>query len=360
MMKNAKKIIIFILPDLESGGAERIVTTLANHLPREIFEPKIMLLRKTGSYLKLLKEDIEVIDLNISRIRQSLLPIFKEIKKRKPEIVFSGFGEVNAYLAPFIPLFRKTQFFARETNVVTEHVTRPEIKLFYKFYNNYHKIICQSDDMKKDLLENWNIKKEKLVKINNPVDFQAIDQLLEAQEKPESYSSEYKNVVAVGNLAVRKGFDNLLKVFSYLKDEKILLHILGEGAEKENLLQMKEDLGLSQVIFHGKKENPYPYLKFADLFILSSRYEGFPNVLLEAGACGTFALANDCPGGIREIIQKGINGEIEKIENHEVFASKIIEVFGETHHSQEIRNAIESRFSKEIIMKQYEEVLGQL
>ncbi|MBS1573105.1 MAG: glycosyltransferase [Bacteroidetes bacterium] len=360
MTINKKKTIIFILPDLESGGAERIVTTIANHLSREKFVPKILLLRKEGAYITLLKDDVEIIDLKVKRIRQSIFPILGVIKKYKPSIVFSGFGEVNAYLAPFIPLFRKTKFIARETNVVTEHVTRPEIKFFYKFYNNYHKIICQSDDMKKDLLEKWNIKPKKIIKINNPVDFQAIDKHLGNQEKPESYGSEYKNVVAVGNLAVRKGFDNLLKVFSYLKDEKILLHILGDGVEKENLLQMKENLGLSQIIFHGKKENPYPYLKFADLFVLSSRYEGFPNVLLEAGACGTFALANDCPGGIREIVQKGINGEIEKIENHEVFAKNIIEILNKKHYSQEIRNAIESRFSKEIIMEKYEEVLDEL
>lgn len=360
MTINKKKTIIFILPDLESGGAERIVTTIANHLSREKFVPKILLLRKEGAYITLLKDDVEIIDLKVKRIRQSIFPILGVIKKYKPSIVFSGFGEVNAYLAPFIPLFRKTKFIARETNVVTEHVTRPEIKFFYKFYNNYHKIICQSDDMKKDLLEKWNIKPKKIIKINNPVDFQAIDKHLGNQEKPESYGSEYKNVVAVGNLAVRKGFDNLLKVFSYLKDEKILLHILGDGVEKENLLQMKENLGLSQIIFHGKKENPYPYLKFADLFVLSSRYEGFPNVLLEAGACGTFALANDCPGGIREIVQKGINGEIEKIEKHEVFAKNIIEILGETHHDKNIRNAIESRFSKEIIMEKYEEVLDEL
>lgn len=76
------------------------------------------------------------------------------------------------------------------------------------------------------------------------------------------------------------------------------------------------------MIFHGVQKNPYPFLKFAGLFILSSRYEGFPNVLLEAGACGTYSLANNCKGGINEIIQPKINGEISDIENHEEFAKK--------------------------------------
>lgn len=356
-----KKIsVIFILPDLETGGAERIVTTIANHLSRDRFEPKILLLRKQGGYLNFLKKDVEIIDINTERIRHSLKPILGEIYRRKPDIVFSGFGEVNAYLSLFIKLFPRTKFIARETNVVTQHVTRKEIKFFYNFYNNYQRIIAQSDDMMKDLVDNFHIKKKKIVKINNPVDFDFIDEKLRTSLKPEVYKYNYKNVVAIGNLSARKGFDNLLKVFSRLKNENIMLHILGDGKDKDVLLQMKEFLGLKNVIFHGRQENPYQFLKYADLFILSSRYEGFPNVLLEAGACGTYSLANNCPGGINEIIQHNINGEIGNIENYEDFAQQIIKVMHENYNRDAIKNSIKSRFSKNIILNEYEKVLLDL
>ncbi|WP_226064662.1 glycosyltransferase [Kaistella polysaccharea] len=356
-----KKIsILFILPDLETGGAERIVTTIANHLPRSTFEPKIMLLRKEGGYLEFLKDDVEVIDLKTPRIRHSLKPILKEIRKRKPDIVLSGFGEVNAYLALFIKFFPKIKFIARETNVVSQHVTRKEIRFFYNFYNNYDKIICQSDDMQNDLIENFKIRKENLIKINNPVDFDFINEKLANSEKPETFKDDFKNTVAIGNLSSRKGFDNLLKVFSHLKNENILLHILGDGRDKDFLHQMKKDLGLENVIFHGQHKNPYQFLKFADLFILSSRYEGFPNVLLEAGACGTYSLANNCPGGITEIIQPGINGEIYIIENHQEFSSKILSILKETHDSEAIKNSISSRFSKDFILKKYEDLFENI
>lgn len=355
-----KQSIIFILPDLETGGAERIVITLANHLPREKFEPKIMLLRKEGGYLQYVKDDVEIIDLNTERIRHSIRPILKEIRKRKPDIVFSGFGEVNAYLSLFIKLFPKTKFIARETNVVSEHVTRKEIRFFYKFYNSYKSIICQSDDMAQDLLKNFEIKSNKIVKINNPVDFDFIDEKLKVSHRPESFKTNFKNVVAIGNLSSRKGFDNLLKVFSRLKNENILLHILGDGRDKDMLHEMKNLLGLKHVIFHGRQENPYEFLKFADLFVLSSRYEGFPNVLLEAGACGTYALANNCPGGINEIIQENINGEVSEIENYDEFAQEILRILKQEHDANAIRNSILSRFSKDIIMKKYEEVLENL
>ena len=359
--KSMKKIsIIFILPDLETGGAERIVTTIANHLPREQFEPKILLLRKEESYLEFLKDDVEIIDIKTPRIRHSLKPILNEIRKRKPDIVFSGFGEVNAYLALFIKFFPKIKFIARETNVVSKHVTRKEIRFFYKFYNNYDKIICQSNDMQNDLIENFNIKKEKLIKINNPVDVEFINEKLAISEKPETFKDDCKNVVAIGNLSSRKGFDNLLKVFSHLKDEKILLHILGDGRDKDLLHQMKTDLGLENVIFHGQQKNPYQFLKFADLFILSSRYEGFPNVLLEAGACGIYSLANNCQGGITEIIEPGINGEISNIENDQEFADKILKIVIERHDKDTIKNSISSRFSTEIILEIYIEMLTGL
>lgn len=355
-----KKSILFILPDLNAGGAERIVTTIANHLPREKFSPSILLLRKEGLYLDFLKNDVEIIDIKTSRIRHSLKPILQQIRKRKPNIVFSGFGEVNAYLSLFIKFFPKIKFIARETNVVSQHITRKEIRFFYKFYNNYDKIICQSDDMKNDLVENFKIKKEKLIKINNPVDFSFIEEKLENSVKPESFKSDYKNVVAIGNLSSRKGFDNLLKVFEKIKQHKVLLHILGDGRDKELLHEMKQNLGLENVIFHGVQKNPYPFLKFADLFVLSSRYEGFPNVLLEAGACGTYALANNCKGGINEIIQPKINGEISDIENHEEFAQKILEILEQSHDSEAIKNSIQSRFSKEIILEKYFEVFEKI
>lgn len=355
-----KKSIIFILPDLETGGAERIVTTIANHLPRDQFSPSILLLRKEGAYLDFLKSDIEVIDIKTPRIRHSLKPILLEIRKRKPDIVFSGFGEVNAYLSLFTKLFPNTKFIARETNIVSQHVTRKEIRFFYKFYNGYDKIIAQSQDMAQDLIMNFGIKKNKLVKINNPVDLDFIEEKLKLSERPAAFSHHHKNVVAIGNLSARKGFDNLLKVFSRLKNQNILLHILGDGKDREMLLQMKNLLGLDHVIFHGKQNNPYQYLKYADLFILSSRYEGFPNVLLEAGVCGVYSLANNCPGGINEIILDQINGETANIEDYDDFADKIKHTVYKNNQKENIKESIKSRFSKEIILKKYENLLLNL
>lgn len=354
---NMKKIY-FLLPGLGFGGAERVIFTLCNELDRKKFKPTLVVFNKEGMPLEFLKPDVKVINLNINRIRYALFPLIQLLRKDKPDIVFGGWGEVSAYLSPIIPFFRKIKFVARETNVVSEHVQRKVIRMFYKFYNNFDKIIAQSDDMQKDLIENFNIKSHKLVKINNPVDVDWIQNQMEIEDV--EFSEEFSNVVAIGNLSERKGFDLLLNVFSYLKEEKIKLHILGDGADKEKLFQLKNELGLEKVEFLGIKENPFPYLKAADLFVLSSRYEGFPNVLLEAGACGTYALANDCLGGINEIIQEGINGEILPIENAEQFAKKVKELCSQSFESKLIQNSIASRYSKEIILEQYDKELSEI
>lgn len=353
------KTILFILPDLNQGGAERVITTLCNELDRSKFCPKLVLFKKEGYYLNLLKDDVEIIELGISRIRYSIFKIVPLILKLKPEIVFTGWGEISAFLSPLISIFPKTKFIARETNVVSEHVTRKEILFFYRFYNNFDQIIAQSNDMKNDLVKNFRISENKIVKINNPVDFDLINQML-SQEINVDLDKSYKNIVSIGNLSPRKGFDLLLNVMKELKDEKIHLSILGDGAFKEELLSQKQALDLDNVTFKGKVSNPFVYLKEADLFILSSRYEGFPNVLLEAGACGTYSLANNCPGGIDEIIQDHINGEIASIQDSKVFAEKIKQILNQSKDKERIVESIYSRFSKEKIIQHYENIFEQI
>ena len=348
-----KKSIAFILPDLNKGGAEKITTLLANELVSTTdFMVYLILMRKEGPLLEELSKNVTIINLGVTRIRQSMVKILQTIIKYKFNLVFCGYGEVNAFLSPFIPFFRKTRFIARETNIVSQHVTRKEILFFYRFYNNYSTIIAQSNDMEHDLIKNLGIKQEKIVKINNPIDLEKIDFQL-AQNQEICFDSTQKNVVAVGNLSYRKGFDNLLKVFSYLKNESIHLHIIGDGPQKEEFLALKEKLGLNKVHFLGLKTNPYPFMQQADLFVLSSRYEGFPNVLLEAGACGTYVLANHCKGGINEIILDKINGEIASIENHKEFAEKIKEILSINKNESAIKKSISDRYSKEIILKKY-------
>ncbi len=354
-----RKSIAFILPNMHQGGAERIVLNLLQQLENSNYDCYLILLQKEGYYLEMLPDSVKLIDLKTARIRNSVFKILKTIRKIKPELVFSGYGEVNALLSPFLKKWNSSQYIARETNVVSEHVTRPEIRFFYRFYNAYDAVVAQSEDMKTDLEQNWNVKPEKIVKIHNPVNTAFIQEKSEAFY-PEEFQGENKKVVAMGNVSYRKGFDHLLSVFMHLKNEPIDLFIIGEGPQMTEFQNFKEVNELSQVYFVGLKDNPFPYLKNADLFVLSSRYEGFPNVLLEAGACGTYSLANDCKGGINEIIVSGVNGEIQSIENTKKFAQEIKRLVHIPFDSRIIQESIESRFQQDKIFQKYLSLFNHL
>lgn len=342
------------------GGAEKIIHTLINHLDHDRYEVTLILFENQGDLMTTLDKRAKIKILYVNKIRYNLFKLLPYLYKHKPDIVFTGWGEVSAYLAPFIPLFPKIKFIGRETNIVSQHVRRKEILFFYKFYKNFHKIITQSEDMKKDLIDHFKMPASKLILINNPVDFEEIDRKLVNAVFPKEFNQTEKNVVAVGNVSYRKGFDQLLKVFEYLKEEKINLYIIGDGPDRKVFQQYKEENQLDRVHFLGKKLNPYPYLKNADLFVLSSRYEGFPNVLLEAGAVGTYSIANDCKGGINEIIQSGVNGEIVPIDNPELFAEKIKCALMQNRNHVEITHSIRDRFATEIIIPKYLQLFDSL
>lgn len=356
-----KKKITFILPRFNIwGGAEKIAHLIMNNLDYDKFEVTLVLLQDEGDLRFTLNKNVKIEVLYVSRIRYYLLKFIPYLIKNKPDIVFTGWGEVSAYISPLVRLFPKIKFIARETNIVTQHVTRKEIKFFYKWYNHFEKIIVQSVDMQQDLIQNLNIQKDKTVLIHNPVDFEEIAAKLRDANFPEEFSTKAKNVVALGNVSYRKGFDNLLQVFEHLKDQNILLTIIGDGPNLQDFIKLKDELELQNVQFIGRKLNPLPYLQHADLFVLSSRYEGFPNVLLEAGACGTYSIANDCKGGINEIIREGINGEIVKIEDFEKFAIAIKNNLSETHDTEKIIRTIRDRYSTEVIIPIYRQLFNSV
>lgn len=359
-MKKKKKIF-FIIPRFHVwGGAEKITHTIVNSLDYEKFDVTMILLENVGDLRHSLNKEVKLEVFYIYRIRYYLFKFIPYIIKHKPDIVFTGWGELSAYISFLIPFFPKTKFVARETNIVTQHVVRKEIKFFYKFYNHFKKIIVQSKDMQQDLIENLKVKPEKLVLINNPIDIAEINKKIAKAVYPKEFDKSTRNVVAIGNVSYRKGFDNLMEVFTHLKNENINLYILGDGPDMTTFQKIKSEMGLDKVYFLGRKTNPVDYLYHSDLFVLSSRYEGFPNVLLEAGACGIYSIANDCKGGVNEIILDGINGRRAPIEEAENFAKLIIEALNEPHDREEIMKSISERYDTNMIIPKYHKLFKGL
>jgi len=357
--------IMFFAPSMLGGGAERFLTILLKYLDRSRFHPILGLVNSDGPLVTKIPKDIEVINFAKRRVRYSVFQIARKIRSRRPDIVFSNIGHLNVALMLVHPLMpRGTKMIARETNIPSINITQSPfphlLPILYRiFYPKYNKVICQSKDMALDLLLNLFIPREKLCIINNPVD---VEQVCESIQKAESVLPKGKrNIVAAGKLKYQKGFDLLLKSMTQLNRRDFHLTILGKGPEEEHLKAMAQRLGLTQkVTFAGFVENPYPYMAQADVFALTSRFEGFPNVVLEANCCGTPVVAYECPGGINEIIEDGINGFKVELGDTAAFASALNKCVSKTFDKKSLQTYIGRKFGVDKIIDQYENALIQV
>lgn len=365
------KTVLFVIPDFGGGGAQRVLSVLLNNIDRKQFKPKLLLIKKRGDidYLQDLKGDIEVSNLNIkSSLKFSALSfVFKlgwYLKRNSVDVLFMGAGTQNAFLSPFLFLFpKKINTIARESNLPSVFERYKIIKFFYKkFYNNYTHIVTQSNDMTQDLVINFNINRNKITKINNPVDNKYILKLSNEVDQPFLYP-EKTNLLCAGRLNYQKGFDLLLPFLreKLLENDNLHLTILGDGEDKDLLLNQVRDLGLeNKITFLGSVRNPYSYMAKADLFILSSRFEGFPNVLLESLVCGCPVFSNLCPGGINEIILEGVNGHTFSYNDGvNSFQSKLDLCLGHIFNRNAIQKDCIERFGVQTIITNYNNLLNK-
>ena len=357
-----KMRILFLAPSMRIGGAERFLVTLIRHIDRTQFSPEIVLLSKVGPLLDELPDDVLVTDLKCGKVRYSLPKIIRLIRRKRPALVFSTLGHLNLVLLIcrlWIP--PEVKFVIRETNIPSINLKQSKFPrllplLYALLYGKADKIICQSEEMREDLIGKFGVFRNLTVVINNPVDVDAIRKRSESTESFYDKKSQV-NLLAVGKLKYQKGFDLLLEAMAYTKDSEIHLTILGDGLEKRSLLQLRDVLGLNaSVSFGGLVKNPYRYMVQADLFVLSSRFEGFPNVVLEAMACGKPVVAFECPGGINEIINNGENGWKIDIGDIRGFAEAIRRSVGMEWESETIREQIEKKFGVRKIVAIYEKL----
>jgi len=358
-----KQILLGIIHELTMGGAERMMVNILNHFSSNKDEVHLIIFKNIGTLKSLLDTSIIIHDLGGLSVKKGMPKCLKEIYKIKPDTVFSGIGHLNIALAPFIPIMRlllpKTEWISRETNIVSLQNQEEKYPKFFdylysKVYKNFDVIIAQSQDMKKDLELNYPLTSSKIKLINNPIDVKKV-QKLGAEPIDSNIEKGIFSLVSVGTLRTKKRHDLLLKAFSLLPQNYMLI-IVGSGAEEQNLKALSEELNISsRVCFEGHKTNPYPYMKRADLSILTSEHEGFPNVLLEANSLGTPVVAFACLGGVTEIIEEGINGFLVKNGDVDALAKTIINARAFKFEESLVIDSVQRRYSKEIIFKRYED-----
>jgi len=351
-MNLLRRKVLFIIPSLSIGGAEKNFVFLIKNLPKEEFNIEIIvLLNKTTSNTYSLK-NFNINYWGFRRTHQSFVALIAEIRKRKPNVVFSTLGHLNIILGLvkyFVP--NSIQFIGRETNVKSVYQQYQVQKIFLNFcsrwfYRNLDKIVCTTQYMKEDLKNAYSIPENKIVVIYNP----AIPSSKKSN-RTSTISEDY--FLCISNLKYTKGVDRLLKIVK-LADSKLLkLKIIGDGPEREGLKKMTKELGLnSQIDFLGFKKNPSEFFSNAKALLLGSRVEGFPNVILEANQYGIPVIAFK-NSGIEEIVKERITGILIPEGNLNQYAETLLNWNEEDFDSAMIKDRVNRKFNPRKILSQY-------
>ncbi len=363
--QQAQRRCLFILADLEPGGAQRVILTVLRHLDPEVFDPYLAVVDSMGPMAIDIPREVEVHRLGGSRVRYSLPALYLVIRKLRPQVVVSTLGHLNlALLATRELLPQSTRLLVREANtpsVRLKQTSHPRLYqwAYQRLYPLADRVICNASFMKDDLVERFSIPPEKIAIIPNPVDRERIGVRLAGKKNP--YQVGEVRLVSVGRLNRQKGVDLLLRAMQEVSNDlpELRLTVVGAGEERKALEVLTRQLGLDRVVtFVGHQDNPYPFMAHADLFVSSSRYEGSPNAVLESLACGTPVLAFDCPGGTREIITEGRNGWLVPAEDTRAMAAKLVEVVrNRAWETMDSRNLLPEAFECGNAVKAYEDVL---
>lgn len=317
--------ILVAMPDLNGGGAERVVLNLVNRLARQGRAVSIVAFTQAGPLWDTLDPRVGVTNLGTQTLRRSILPLLSEIRRLRPRIVFSTLGYVNLALLALRRYFPEgTRIWIREANLPSISLANNRaaylMRLSYRLlYRRADLVICSSQRMADELKLNFSVPSGIIRLLPNPVDEREIRRraavLVERSAKGRLF-------VGAGRLTRQKGFDRLLKLMSEMTDAESQLIILGEGQQGPELVRLTQELGIShRVRFEGFVGNPWAYYAIADAFLLPSRWEGMPNAILEALAVGTRVIATPESGGIAEIAARCPSPAVTVVEFGTHFAA---------------------------------------
>ncbi len=311
---------MIVTPTLVCGGSEKFVSMICNHIDTQLFSVCLVVINNDEPFYPIENPEVEVVDLKKKRVLFSLPAIQSTVKKFEPDIIFSTANHLNLYLAIFRNRFKAhIQFIAREASVVSINIRESKMPALYswlikKYYNRFNLVICQSVYMQEDLVSHFHINKHQTTVMHNAVQ----EVYVKPAEKNLQPAEKRYKFITVARLHAVKGIERLIHAAGLLSIS-YQYYIIGEGDRRNELQQLITDLQLQDKVFlTGEKTDPFEGMEDADLFLMGSYYEGFPNVLLEAGARGIPAIAFRVPGGISEIIMERENGLL--IEDNDIIA----------------------------------------
>lgn len=369
LISNRMTDVAIFLMDLDGGGAERVMLNLARGFAEQGLKVDLVLVKPEGPYLSQipqLSQKVRVIKLESSRLILSLPALARYLKQEQPPVLISALEDTN-----MVALWAKKLAGVSTQVVVTVHnhlsraakyatklkhqLTPQLVKWFYPWADT---IVAVSQGVAEDLIE-MGLPREKIKAIYNPILTPELsEKFQESVDHSWFLSAQPPVILGVGRLDKQKDFPTLLHAFAKVRQQhQVRLMILGEGGERAYLESLAQKLGLAEdVVFPGFVANPHAYMARAAVLVLSSAWEGFGNVLVEAMAAGTPIVSTDCESGPAEILANGQYGKLVAVGDSEGMAEAIAKTLEEAPDSKLLQERADE-FSLEKALTQYQQLL---
>jgi len=344
--KQGKRIAL-VLPDLGGGGAERVTLTLANELVARGIAVDIVLMRCEGAFLEQVPRTIRLVDLKAPRTRHAPLAFARYLRAERPDAVIANMWPLTTACIIARSLARsKARLLACEHAMLADSYRdwgwlhgfflRSSIAALHPFADVRAAV---SSGVADDLAAMTGIERSRFEVVYNPVAVHppTSDETAAVDGAWRGWAG--KRIITVGTLNAVKNQALLLHAFARLLetvDDRLML--LGEGPLRGELKALARKLGVAdKIIMPGFMPNPTPFYRAADLFVLSSDYEGFGNVIVEALACGLPAVSTDCPSGPAEILENGRWGRLTPVGDAEALANAMAQSLAAEHDREALR-----------------------
>lgn len=347
-----KKHLAIVVSFSGNGGVEKMMVNLINQLA-SYAELKIdlLLIRDSSDFLRLLSPEVKQIKLGSRHSATSIFPIRRYLLNNHPDAILVAKERAgkSVLIARYLAGNRSRVVLRLGTNLATAMQGKSWLARFFRFksirffYQYFSAIVAVSQGVAQDTHRISGVAMDKIHVIRNPV---ITEKLLTLSLIPPTHhwlvEKKYPVILGIGRLTRQKGFDTLIRAFALINQTiPSRLIILGEGNLRQQLLDLAQQLGVGdRVDFPGFSDNPYSYLRAADLFILSSRWEGSPNALTEAMALGTQVVSTNCPSGPSELLQQGDIAPLVAVDAAEDLAQAAIRTLQNPVDKDRIKAAV--------------------
>ena len=319
--------IVLVLPSFAGGGAQRVALSLISGVEPE--RVRIAIFDCRGPLRSLLPAGVNVHDLERPRLRHAWLALLRWLRTSRPAVVLSTFGHVNLALLAMRPLLPSgTRLIIREANTPSLALRRGRVpapalmRCAYRLlYPTADLVLCQHHAMAEEMRTRFGVPVEKIAVLPNPVDSAWL-----RADSPRREPGPGRRFVAAGRLTHQKGFDRLIDMVADGGPEDRLC-IFGDGPDRAALEgRVRERGAAGRIRFAGFEPEPWPFYAGADAVLVPSRWEGLPNVALEALACGTSVIATPESGGIAEVAAAAPPGAVTIAPWGDAFRSALANV----------------------------------